>query len=457
MTARHGAGDSTSTRYGIWFAIRAIEDIVTQPTTVPARPRGGGTAVVVALAAANGLGYLLTLVASRRLGPSGYGALAALLGVILVGNVLALALQAVVARRTVVATAGPGNGSEAASTPWARRLTRAAALVAVVLGLLASEPLTRLLHLASPAPALLLAVTLGPLTLIGGQLGVLQGGERFHALAQLYFVAGIGKVGGGVVGVLLSDSVTGTMAGTAAGAALSAAAGAVLVRRSQGSSDRATSAVPPGAVRETVRATYSLGALFALANLDVVLARHFLEPRQAGLYAVGAVLAKGAFWLPSFVPVIAMPGLADPSRRRHTAALALAAVTAAGVLVTAAVALLGTFVVRLVGGGAYVSLADRAWLFAATGALLAVVQLLLYSRLAGEDRRVALPMWLIVAAEITVIWLWRHSSLTDVVTTALGTAASVAVLGLLAEVHEHDILRRRRPERSPRAGTGDGE
>ena len=71
-----------------------------------------GQRVVVGLAAGNGLGYLLNLVASRRLGPDGYGALAALLGVILVGNVLALALQAVVARRTVVAR-GPGTTDQA--------------------------------------------------------------------------------------------------------------------------------------------------------------------------------------------------------------------------------------------------------------------------------------------------------------------------------------------------------
>ena len=112
--------------------------------------------------------------------------------------------------------------------------------------------------------------------------------------------------------------------------------------------------------RETARATYSIGALFALANLDVVLARHFLPPRQAGLYAVGAVLAKGAFWATSFVPVLALPGLSDPSRRRRTAALSIGAVVATGAVVIVGAAVFGELVVRLVGGSAYVSLADRA-------------------------------------------------------------------------------------------------
>jgi hypothetical protein len=138
--------------------------------------------------------------------------------------------------------------------------------------------------------------------------------------------------------------------------------------------------------------------------------------------------------------VIAMPGLADPGRRRRTIALALAAVTAAGALVTAATASFGGLAVRLVGGHAYASLADRAWLFAATGAILAVVQLLIYSRLAGEDRRVTLPVWLLVTGEVAVIWLWRHDTVIAVVTTALATALAAAALGVLAEVDEHELL-----------------
>jgi hypothetical protein len=403
------------------------------------RRRGGGAAVVVALAAGNGLGYLFNLVASRRLGPEGYGALAALLGVILVGNVLALALQAVVARRTVVARE-PGATGQASD--WTVRLTVRCAALATAAGLVVALPLTHLLHLGSPLPAIMLGVSLGPLTLVGGQLGVLQGAERFHALAALYFIANFGKVGGGVGGVLVADSVTGAMVGTTLGVALSAVVGAALVQHVQ--PHRGTrGGLPPGLARETARATYSMGALFALANLDVVLARHFLSPRQAGLYAVGAVLAKGAFWATSFVPVMAMPGLADPSRRRRTAGLALGTVVVVGAVLTLLAAAFGELAVRLVGGSAYVSLANRAWLFAAVGSLLALVQLLIYSRLAGDDRRVALPTWIVVFGEVTVVSLFRHDSITAIVTTVLAAAGVAICLGALAEAHEHGILRSR--------------
>ncbi len=401
-------------------------------TTVAAARRlrlGGGVAVLVALSAANGLGYLLTLVASRRLGPEGYGALAALLGLVLVGNVLALGLQAVVARRVVT------SGVDAALS-WAPRVTAAGAAGLGLVGVLAVPLVVRLLHLGSVWPAVALAATLVPLTVLGGQLGLLQGAERLHALAALYVLGGVGKVGGGVMGVLVGGSVTATMAGTAAGAAAAAAAGAVLVRRAL-PAPPGTSALPPGVLAETAWATYSLGALFALTNVDVVLARHALPAREAGLYAVGAVVAKAAFWLPSVVPVIALAGLSDPARRFRTAVRSLGAVTAAGLVVTGSAAVAGSLFVHAVGGSAYLALADRVWLFAAVGSLFAVAQLLLYSRLAAEDRRVAAPMWVLVAVEVAAVTLWWHGSPTQIVLTALATAVVLVALGALAEAEEH--------------------
>jgi hypothetical protein len=163
---------------------------------------------------------------------------------------------------------------------------------------------------------------------------------------------------------------------------------------------------------------------------------------------VGAVIAKGAFWLPSFVPVIALPGLADPQRRRRTARLGLSVVVATGVSVTGLTAVFGDVAVRLIGGSAYMSLSDQAWLFAAAGSLLAVVQLLLYSRVAGVDRRVAVPMWLLVGAEVVVIWFWSHDTIAEVIATVLSAAACAVVLGLVAEIQEHDALRVRPDQRT---------
>jgi hypothetical protein len=410
-------------------------------------------AVVAALAGANLAGYSFNLVASRRLGPDGYGAVAALLGLVLIGNVIALALQAVVARRGVSARRDAGT-AEAIIMEWANRLAWRAGAGLVISGLLAAPLVTAWLHLRSPLGAAAAALTLLPLTLIGAQLGLLQGAERFHRLAALYAVAGLGKVGGGVVGVVAFESVSGAMACTALGSALAAVVGHQLVTRGSGAATGQRGTYATGAARETVHAAYALGALFALSNVDVVLARHYLSAHDAGLYAVGAVVAKGAFWLPSFVPVIALPGLADPLRRRATAIRALAVVLVSAATLTGGAFAFGSLVVRMVGGSAYTELGDRVWLFAAAGSLIAVAQTLLYSRLATEDRRAVAPMWGMLLIEMLVIALWRHGSPTEIVTVVVGTALSLAVAGALVEAAEHGVRRRRDP-RSGWAATRD--
>jgi len=447
VAARRGARDCTATD----CAGPAPEDTVTDTTLpTPSRAHGGAVAVAVALAAANLLGYSFNLVASRRLGPAGYGAVAALLGIVLIGNVIALALQAVVARRAASSLSSAPDCADTPVTSWATRLAWRAGGGLLVAGLLGSPLVTAWLHLASPLGAVWVAVTLLPLTLIGAQLGVLQGAERFHRLAVLYAVAGAGKVGGGVVGVVTLGSVAGAMGGTAIGSCLAAAAGSVLIRRGSNADTSVGAATAAGSGREVVHAAYALGALFALSNVDVVLARHYLSAHEAGLYAVGAVVAKGAFWLPSVVPVIALPGLADPLRRRSTAARALAAVALSASVLTIGAFVFGSLVVRMIGGSAYTELGDQVWLFAAAGSLLAVAQVLLYSRLATEDRRAIAPMWALVVVEAAVIGLWRHDSPTEIVAVIVSGALALAVAGALVEAAEHGPFRWLTP-RSSRA------
>lgn len=398
--------------------------------TVPAgavAPLGAGASwVAVAMALANVLGYTLNLVGARLLGPSGFGALGALLGLVLIGNVVALGLQTVTARALA-------SDRVAADGAGLYRLALWSAVTVGAVALVAAPALVELLHLADARAAWWLPLVLAPLTVTGVQLGLLQGAERFRALAGLYVVAAVGKVGGGIVGITVGRSVSATVLGTAAGAALSALVGHAMVRRSlSGSPHPARGRLP-----ELLLATHSLLVLFVVTNLDVLLARHYLSAPEAGRYAVGAVVAKGAFWLPGFVAVVALPGLSDELRRRRTAVRAVTAVAACGIVVTAACAILGDVAVSVVGGAAYASLAPRVWLFAAVGSLFALAQLLLYSRLAARDRRALFGVWTALLLLMLLVVGLRHGSVTQIVTSVLVAAAALVAAGLVAELLEH--------------------
>lgn len=95
------------------------------PERVPAQSRGTGLATAGSLTAGgmmtmNLLAYAFTLLASHALGPEHFGAVSAFLGILLVANVGALALQATAARRiaTTRATIGRRLETRSPATSW---------------------------------------------------------------------------------------------------------------------------------------------------------------------------------------------------------------------------------------------------------------------------------------------------------------------------------------------------
>jgi len=71
--------------------------------TTAARALRDGAVIAVAMAVMNVTTYAFTILAARLLGPAEYGALAAVMGLLLVVNVLSLGLQATGARRVSAA------------------------------------------------------------------------------------------------------------------------------------------------------------------------------------------------------------------------------------------------------------------------------------------------------------------------------------------------------------------
>ena len=238
------------------------------------RVRGGGLSVLVALTAANGLGYLLTVVASRRLGPEGYGALAALLGLVLVGNVLALGLQAVVARRVVA-------GGVADAARWAPRVTAAGAAALGVVALLVSPAVVDLLHLGSAWPAVAAGRDPRPADRARRAAGAASGrradARPGRALRRRRCRQGRRRRRRGPRRGQRHGDHGRDRARRGRGAVVWGRAGPT------GAAGRRVGSTAAGRVlAETARATYSLGALFALTNVDVVLARSALPPGRPG-------------------------------------------------------------------------------------------------------------------------------------------------------------------------------
>lgn len=347
-----------------------------------------GSIVAVAMAVMNVSTYGFQLVAARLLGPQPYGALAALMNTLLVIMVLQLGLQATAARRI---SADPAHVQQIERVIL--RVTYRAALGLGLLLLLLSPLIDRALRLDSIPTAALVAVSAVPLTVMGGQAGILQGERRWRPLSAIYVAAGVPRL---VVGVLLmaySPTEAVAMLAVAVAAFAPALVGWWALRQPRPEGGRDLEHRASNVIRETLHNSQALFAFFALSSVDVIVARNVLDGHDAGLYAGGLILTKATLFLPQFIVVVAFPALSTQEDRRHALTRSLALLAVLGAAVTTGVWLLPDLALVFIGGAEFAEIADRLWLFAVIGMLLSALQLLVYAVLARRGQRSAYLLW----------------------------------------------------------------
>lgn len=378
----------------------------------------GVTMVTLGAMTANVASYLLHLPASRWLGPAGYGEFASLLAAQLVLAVPALALQTVVAREVV----------RGAGTAALRALgDRCAVIVGVVAALLVPV-VSRALDTNLTATCAALA-TAPLLVLLATEQGLLQGRGRFGELSVVIAGAGVGKVVPAVT-VLASGAGPGpTLCAGAVGTGAVAVAARVLGPRTE---DTATETRHASAgVGSVLRASQVQLALIGLSSFDLVIARMVLDGDDAGLYALGAVAAKAAFWLPQAVAMVLYPRMANPALSARAVRSTLGVLVGLGAMLVIGAAVVAPIVPVLVGAD-YAPVQGVLWMFALHGACLAVLQGALLSAIAGERTHLAAIAWLGLGVEVSLM-LATASTVRQLITIAVCVASVTAlVVGVLA-------------------------
>ena len=297
---------------------------------------------------------------------------------------------------------------------------------------MATPLLVAALDLPVEVPALL-AVTTAAIVLSARSLGELQGSQRFLRLATGMALLAVGRYGGVIAGLLL-------------GAGPDRSAGSRRVDRGARPGGAGPTRPRPGRPSTAPRLTTAqvvagCGATLAMlvvSYADLLLARQLLPPSDSAAYSVGTVLSKGALWAPQVAAVLALPRLARGDRRSRTVALAVTG--GCGVVLVLASTLAGGLAFRLAGGPDYDHLGRYAPLFAAVGALYAVMFVLLNDRLAAGARWAAAPLWVGVAGLVAVAATLRPHTVPGLLLAALGTAiVTTALMAVTA----------RRPARLP--------
>ncbi|WP_293785716.1 lipopolysaccharide biosynthesis protein [uncultured Aeromicrobium sp.] len=351
------------------------------------------TLVAAAMMVMNVVTYGFNLVAARLLIPAEFGAVTALLSIILVANVVSLGLQATIARRLSVAP----PADRPAIIGAASRVTWSVSLGVGVVVASGTVVMTPLLRLDSPVPVLLCGAMIVPLTVMGAQAGVAQGTERWHKLSAIYLGNGFGRLIGGCTGIVLMPTATGAMLGLAIGAWLPVIAGLGLLRvRGEHDDVRLL-------LTETAGSAFALLSYFVLSNADALIARNLFDPHDSGLYAAGLILTKATLFLPQFVSVVFFPTLSRDETHRSRL-LAAASVALLGACVIGGSLLAPQLALALVGGPQYAEIVDALWLFALSGSFLALAHMLVFDALARRAKGATGLIWATLAILVTLAY-----------------------------------------------------
>ncbi len=345
------------------------------PTTL------GGLVFVGAGMAVNLTNFAFHAAVSRLLGPAGYGALGALLNVLVVLSVPFAALEAAVTRMVASRAAGAETGC--------RRLSLQACLGGLI-GFVVWLGLTPLvegfLRLHSALPVVLLGLAIPPMTVGAVWQGALIGEQRFKpaALSQL-LGSGVVRLAAGVVLVTAGAGVSGAVVATVAAslttlAVLYPGMRPMLVGRSRG----------PLTARDAAWTVACLGGVSTLTSLDSWLGRHYLAPSAAGYFTAAATAGRIALFLPGTVILVAFPRFSRSAGRSREAHRALAgavvwvtsfASVGAGVLVA-----IPGVVTGMLFGGSFEPSVPILRILAPADACAGVISVLVYFQLARRSK-----------------------------------------------------------------------
>lgn len=385
-----------------------------------------GLGLGLAMGLANVMGYVFVALVSASLGPADFGGFSALntYGVLLA--MPAGAFQVVIARRQTRAHREADRQVTGLTTSATVGIVLAAATIAT------APLLSDVLRLDTAWSVVWMALMLPPMTATGAIQGVLLGREAYGRLSVVYLVTASTRVLAAVAAVGWNFTVAEVFTATFVASAMTLVVALVLSRHALVPGARAPRALE--VITDLVRSNIALAGLMALSSLDVVLARTVLSDHDSGSYALAALFGKVVFWGTQFVALAVVPAVADASgggqvrATLHRSALGVLVIGAAVALVCA---ILPGPLVALSGGSAYVDAEPLLVWTAVTGTLWAVVQVWLFAGMSRGDHLMTVVVWAAAAAQCTLVLLWFNDSPYQIIATVGGTAAVVALVGLM--------------------------
>lgn len=292
-----------------------MKKILLKASAIFSHPLARGSMIVlIGSTLANAGAYAYHLVVGRMLGPVSYGELASLFSFSYILNVPSLVLQTVLTKYIAGFRAKNEIGKAKSLSVAMLRILSLAGLAGLVVMLPFMRMLADFLHINHPVSILFMYLTSALWLVTVVQTSLLQGFQMFVPAMVLTNVVTILRLVGGVVGAALGVVET-VIAGFITGLA-GFAAYFVPLRFVYSAKGSLTGIARKDMITYSLPGAVSMLGITSLYSTDILLAKHYLPPVEAGYYAALSVMGKIVYFASSSVSYVLFPVVAERAKEQ---------------------------------------------------------------------------------------------------------------------------------------------
>jgi O-antigen/teichoic acid export membrane protein len=369
---------------------------------------------------ANVLNYLFNLVMGRLLAPVEFGEVASLMGLAVVASVPSATLVRLMAKYTAGFRARDEFGA-------IRNLFKFIGYYSFVVGLamfvifLALVPSLSSFFQLEESPLFVFSLVFPVSLMLAVNQGMFQGLQQFFHFSVMAIIAAAGKLVLAVLFVKIGFSVSGVVGAYVAGSVVAYAYGLLKLSpqlKVQGGigEEKISSKMNWQEILSSASVLFWASIFMVLFfNVDIVLAKHYLDPYLAGQYAALSIAGKIILYGPAAFVTVMFPMISSARANgngEEKKILKMSFVIVAGVVVLVMLLFISLpeLTIKLLFGDKYLSVVPYLGLFGLAMTFGTIAQVFINYFMAGGANRFLVPLGLVVFLQMLLIAFF-HSSI----------------------------------------------
>lgn len=387
----------------------------------------GSAVLLVGGLTGNAFNYLYHLLMGRLLGPADYGALESVVSLIYIFGIPMTAINLVIVKKVCNLLGGKKEGVIVSLYRFLRQKLFSFSLIAAFILVVFSPLIQKFLHLESILPVWIVVIQSLISIFISLNISFLKSFLKFFSISLVGVIEAGTKIFFGFILVIAGFAVSGGSGGYLFGAVFGLILSGWQLRKifRQETGYNTIQVKPAGYLYLFKQAIPFLVLSFSFISLfstDVILARHFLTPLEAGYYAALSFLGKVTFFaagpvITTMFPIISTRYTAKESYYRYFfLSMLMVGLICIGIILI--YYFFSGIMIRALYGNSYLTAQPYLYIFAIFIGLYTLANLVSQFFLSiGVNR----PVWLTLAAAVVqaILIFFHHQSLVEIVMISL--------------------------------------